>query len=156
MPNRQTREPPECPQLRSTNTDTAIRRGCSITGPSDDQRFPLGRSTLSSWNSSGPFMSRCFRLAWPEPVAFRETPRRRAGRRRNPLRQHANCISLAVTIAGRLANGADLLRGRLRVTYCAMANAARFLTDELDHVLAREEGNQAAVLTTEQVGELYL
>jgi hypothetical protein len=75
-----------------------------------------------------------FNRARPRPSeAFRETPRQRAGRKRNPLRQHAERISLAVTIAGHLANGrADRLEGW--GDFVAMlrrgADAARFLADE--------------------------
>jgi hypothetical protein len=44
----------------------------------------------------------------PSAAAFRETPRQRASRRRNPLRQHAERISLAVTIVGKLGRADQL------------------------------------------------
>ena len=74
--------------------------------------------------------------ARPRPFeAYRETPRQRAGRKRNPLRQDADRVSLAVTIAGHLANGhTDRLEGW--GDYVAMlhrgADAARFLAEALD------------------------
>jgi hypothetical protein len=83
-----------------------------------------------------------FDRAKPRPceTTFRETPRQRAGRKRNPLRHQADRVSLAVTIAGKLANGrADQLTG-WGDDHLAMlrrgADAARFLADELDRVLA--------------------
>jgi hypothetical protein len=86
-----------------------------------------------------------FNRARPRPAEpFPETPRQRAGRRRNPLRHQADRVSLAVTIAGKLANGrADQLTGW--DDYVAVlrrgAEAARFLADELDRV-TREEGDE--------------
>jgi hypothetical protein len=79
----------------------------------------------------------------PAETTFRETPRQRASRKRNPLRHHAERVSLAVTIAGKLASGrADQLTGW--GDYVAMlrrgADAARFLADELDRVLAGGDG----------------
>jgi hypothetical protein len=77
----------------------------------------------------------------PTRVEFRETPRQRAGRQRNPLRHHADRVTLAVILAGKIANGrTDRLQGW--GDYVAMlrrgADAARFLAGALDDVVARE------------------
>jgi hypothetical protein len=90
-----------------------------------------------------------------EPT-FRVTPRQRAGRRRNHLRHHADRVSLAVTIAGKLANGcADQLGGwgdHVAILRRG-ADAARFLADEIDRVVAREEitPRSPPVLTPDEV-----
>ena len=88
--------------------------------------------------------------------AFRETPRQRAGRRRKPLRQDADRVSLAVTIAGHLANGrTDRLEGW--GDYVAMlrrgADAARFLAEALDSVVA-QEGNDETPPPTVAIGSV--
>ena len=97
-------------------------------------QFDRARSRPSADTTSSIQKSR---FAPTRPEGIRETPRQRAGRKRNPLRQDVERISLAVTIAGKIANGrTDELEGW--GDYVAMlrrgADSARFLAEALDSV----------------------